>query len=142
MKFILMIIVCLSAVVAYVLWCLRRDRRAGLEHQAVIMAMSSGPKIRELTTVRPNPNPPRMRRFASGSRSAFSAAPADDFGHVSTDYGTYTPAEMDTSPHQHHAATCVEVPVHDTGHHVSHHDVCSVVDTPYGGFDSSSHHGD
>lgn len=153
---LLMIVACVSIVVAYVAWCLRRDRRADREHQAVVMALSPGPRIRDLTVpgmVRPNPL--RPRKFAGGSQPVFPAAPASDFDHVPTDYGTYTPAQADAEilsrpdagSHYHHAATstCAEAPAQDAGHHASHHDACSTVDTSYdtsyGGFDGGGHHG-
>jgi ABC-type nickel/cobalt efflux system permease component RcnA len=147
MQTILMTIACLAVVAAYVAWCRRKDRRADREHQAVMTAMSPGPRIRELTTVRPNPM--RARRLASGSQPVFPATAAGDFGHVPTDYGTYTPAEVDaailgradTDTHHHHATPCAETPAHDAGHDVSHHDACSTVDASYGGFDGGGHHG-
>lgn len=142
---VLTIIACLSVVAVYVLWCLRRDRWADREHQAVITAMSPGPKVRELTAVRPNAI--RTRKLAIGSQPLFPSMPASDFGHVPTDYGTYTPAEMDatilgctdTDTHHHHVTPCAEAPAHDAGQHVSHHDTCSTMDTSYGGFDGSGH---
>lgn len=138
MKAVLLIIAYASVVVVYVLWCLRRGRRADREHQAVIAAMSPGPKIRELTTVRPNSM--RTRKLASGSQPVFPATSVGDFGHVPTDYGTYTPAEVDavilgrtdTDTYHHHARPCAEAPTHDA---------CSTVDTSYGGFDGGGHHG-
>lgn len=125
MQAILTILACTAAVTAYVVLCRRKDCRADREHQAVITAMSPGPKIRELTTVRPNPM--LLRKLASGSQLVFPATSAGDFGHVPTDYGTYTPAEVnaailgraDTDTHHHHATS----------------------DTPYGGFDGVEHLG-
>lgn len=108
MKAVLMIIAYASVVVVYVLWCLRRGRRADREHQAVIAAMSPGPKIRELTAVRPNPI--RTRKLASGSQTVFLAATAGDFGHAPTDYGTFTPADVD-------AATLGRADIDGGGHH-------------------------
>ncbi len=138
METILIVVACLAVVAVYVAWCRRRDRRADKEHQAVMTAMSPGPKIRELTTVRSNPM--RARRLAGGSRPVVPV--------TTTDFETYTPVEIDTVIHvradtdsSHHHATCIEAPVHDAGQHVPHHDACSIVDTPYGGFDGSSHHG-
>lgn len=152
MQTFLVIIACLSIVVAYVAWCLWRDRQADRAHQAVAAALSPGPRIRELTVpgmVRQNPL--RARNLAGGSQPAFPSA--DDFGHVPTDYGTYTPAQVDAEIlgrsdlglHCHHATTCAEAPAPDAGHHVSHHDACPTVDTTYdtsyGGFDGGGHHG-
>lgn len=143
METLLTIIVCLAVIVAYVAWCRRRDGRADREHQAVMIAMSPGPRIRELTTMRPNPM--RTRKLASGSQPVFPAASVGDFGHVPTDYGTYAPAEVnaeiigrsDIDTHHHHATPCAETPAHG----VSHHDTCSSVDVLYGGFDGGGHHG-
>lgn len=67
METILMTAACLALVAGYVAWCRRKDRLADREHQAVIMAMSPGPRILELTAVRPNPL--RMRRFTFPSTS-------------------------------------------------------------------------
>lgn len=138
MQAILTILTSVAVVAAYVALCRRKDRRADKEHQAVITAMSPGPKIRELTTVRPNPI--RTRKLASGSQPVFPTMSVGDFEHVPTDYGTYTPAEVDAvileradvDTHHHHAAPCAEVPAHDT---------CATVDTSYGGFDGGGHHG-
>lgn len=130
METILMIIACFAVVGAYVAWCRRRDLRADREHQAVVTAMSPGPRIRELTTVRPNPM--RARKLASGSQPAFPTTTAGGFAHVSTDYGTYTPAEVDVAILG-RADTDAETPV-------SHHDAGSTVDMSHGGFDGG-HHG-
>lgn len=117
MEALIMTAACLAVVAAYVAWCHRKDRLADREHRAVITAMSPGPRVRELTTVRPNPL--RTRKFAGGSQPAFSPASPGDFGHVSTDYGTYTPdAETPADP-----------------------DTCATVDASFGGFDGGGHHG-
>ncbi len=92
MEVILTILAVAAAVAAYMILCRRKDRRADKEHQAVITAMSPGPRILELTTARPNPL--RARKLASGSQPVFPTASAGDFGHVPTDYGTYTPTEI------------------------------------------------
>lgn len=123
METILIVVACL-AIAVYVVWCRRRDCRADREHQAIMTAMSPGPRIRELTIVRSNPM--RTRRFASGSQPVFPATKAE-FAHVPTDY--------------HHRATCVEAPAHDIGHAVSHSDGCSTIDTSHGEFDGGGHHG-
>lgn len=147
MEAIMIVVACLTGL-AYVAWCLRKDRRANQEHQAVMTALSPGPRIRELTSVRPNPM--RARNLAGGSQPVFPVA-SGGFEHVATDYGTYTPAVVDaailgradteTHQHQHHVSSCAEAPAHDSGHHVSHHDTCSTSDASYGGFDGGGHHG-
>lgn len=148
MEAILMTVACPLIVVAYVVWCLRRDRRLDGDCQAVLTAMSPGPKVRQLTTQRPNQ--PRVRKLASGSQSTFLPAPASDFGHAPTDYGTYTPVQIDaailgradTDDQHRRVAPCVEMPSYDAGHHSSHHDSCASVDTSCSGFDVGSCLGD
>ncbi len=141
MEAILMIVTCLLIVAAYVVWCLRKDRRLDRDRQAVLTVMSPGPRIRELTT--PRPKQTRTRKFASGSQSTIPPAPAGG-------YETYEPAQIsaatlgraDTHDQHRHVAPCVEAPSHDVGHHASHHDACSTVDTSHGGFDGGSCSGD
>lgn len=82
----IIVITALFALVAtYVVRSRRKDTRADREHQARIEALAPGPRIRELTTVRPNPM--TTRRMDLGA--------PDDFKHVPTDYGTYTPVEVE-----------------------------------------------
>ncbi len=124
MQTIIVIILCTVAVAAYVIHCVRKDRRVEREHWATSTVFSPGPQIREMTAVRPNPTRTR--------RSAFVPLDPDDFNHVPTDYGTYTPTAV---------SGCTEAPMHDT-FNSGHHDVCSSHDSSYdGGFDGGGHHG-
>lgn len=150
MQAIIVIILCLAAA-AYVIHSARKDRRVVRDHNTVTAALAPGPRIREMTTASP-------RRLANGSRpvfkpAVFSPADPDDFKHVDTDYGTYTPADVDMAAmaradtELHHAPpTCAEAPSHDT-FSGGHHDTCSTHDTSYGdssyggGFDGGGHHG-
>lgn len=109
---------------AYLVLSSRKDRRSAQDHRAVMSAMSPGPRIHEMTSVRPSPV--SRNRMAKGSRTVAPAA--DDFSHVGTDYGTYTPADVEAAlPHHDHS--CAEVP--------AHHDAFDASSCDVGG-----HHGD
>jgi len=146
MQALVVIVLCAAAAATYAIYCARKDCRVEREHQAVVTALSPGPKVREMTTMRPNPM--RSRRLASGSQPTFTPSASDDFKHVPTDYGTYTPAEVDSAilgradTELHHAIpVCAEAPSHDT-FSGGHHDACSTHDSSYGGgFDGGGHHG-
>lgn len=137
---LIVIILCVAAVVSYVVYCVRKDHRFERDRLAVATALSPGLEIREMTMVRPNPI--RTRRLANRSQSAFTPLAPDDFAHVSTDYGTYTPASVETSILEradteiHHPAhSCVEAPMHDTcsTSDSSFSDTCSTSDSSFGG---------
>lgn len=165
MQAIIVIILCLAAA-AYVIHSARKDRRVVRDHNTVTAALAPGPRIREMTIARPNPVSPR--RLANGSRpvfkpAVFSPADPDDFKHVDTDYGTYTPADVDMAVmaraniELHHSIpvcaeahaytethlsspACAEDPSRDT-FSGGHHDT-SYGDSSYGGgFDGGGHHG-
>lgn len=166
MQAIIVIILCLAAA-AYVIHSSRKDRLVVRDYHAVTAALAPGPRIREMTTVSP-------RRLANGSRPVFTpeltrridalesrvrshptrglrvvstAADPEDFSHVDTDYGMYTPADVDMAAmaradtELHHASpTCAEAQSHDT-FGCGHHDT-SYGDSSYGdGFDGGGHHG-
>lgn len=78
MQTFFVIIACLSTVVAYVAWCLRRDRRAEREHQAVAAALSPGPRIRELTV----PGMVRQNPFQVRNLAGLQQDPADSSSAV------------------------------------------------------------
>lgn len=106
------LLVIAAAVAAYLVMSSRKDRRSDLDHRAVVAAMSPGPRIREMTSVRPSP----LRRNRMAERTVAPAA--DDFAHVDTDYGTYSPADVEAAisgradTQSHHGHPCAEVPSH------------------------------
>lgn len=88
------VLVFTAVAAAYFVVSSRKDRRSDRDHRAVAAAMSPGPQIHEMTSVRPSPL--RRNRMAEGSRPVAVSA-LDDFAHVGTNYGTYTPADVEAA---------------------------------------------
>jgi hypothetical protein len=128
MQALIVIVLCAAAGVIYVIYCVRKDRRVERELQVVVTTLSPGPKVREMTTMRPNPM--RSRSLASGSQPTFTPAEVDSavLGRADTELHHATPA-------------CAGAPSHDT-FSGGHHDACSTHDSSYGeGFDGGGHRG-
>jgi hypothetical protein len=129
----ILVIAAVSA--AYLVLSSRKDRRSDRDHRAVMAAMSPGPRIHEMTSVRPLPL--RRNRMAQGSRTV--AVASDDFAHVDTNYGTYAPDDVEAAvsghadTQSHHVHPCAEAPAH---HGVLDTSSCDV------GHDAGGHHGD
>lgn len=144
-------ILCAAPLIVFIIYCSRKDRRVARERRAVEIALSPGPKVREMTTARSKPL--KVRHLANGSQPTFTPLTPNDFSHVPTNYGTYTPADVDVAileradTELHHVdSVCAEAPSHQT-FGSGHHDGCSTHDSTHdssygGGFDTGGHHGE
>jgi hypothetical protein len=98
MDALIVMVICAIGIATFVVYCHRKDRRRDREHREMLVALSPGPRIREMTTTRPSSV--RRRRVADGSQPP---AVSDDFYHVHTSYGAYV--ALDPQPH-----ACAETP--------------------------------
>lgn len=144
MMVLIAVLAVVVAIVAYVISSRRKERETD-EYKADIDHGFETP-TRVIPMVRPSPL--RSRRAEESSRPWRAASDEGSFGHVPTDYGTYTPtsstaleAEDSSTAHGYghhtsHEASSSCSPTYDAGHHASHDagSSCSV-DTSYGGGD-------
>lgn len=71
---------CAVAVAVFALYRAWKSYRTGRDHQAMMTALSPGPQILEMTTVRPNPfKPPRVA--AAGQALRRSAVETEEDSH-------------------------------------------------------------